>query len=309
VTWLLWRQHRLQAATSAVLLGLLAILLAVTGVHMADVYRHAVTRCGNCLLVGSLFQGYGAVIDMVNVTVAVPLLLGVVFGSVLLARETEQATHVLAWTQTTTRRRWLLTKVATALSLTVLIAGGMTAIVTWWSGTPNSLYQDRFSPLKFDTQNLMPVAFAVFALGVGFLAGALIRRSLPTIAVTVGGFLACRLLFEVYVRPYLQAPASFVNGMTTQQPVPQGAWVLGSTFYGPTGKAISGPFDPQTACPNAFNRTTAADCLNRLGYHIKVSFQPAARYWHFQWVEAGAFAVAGIVLLLVGIFVTLRRDA
>lgn len=309
MTWLLWRQHRLQAATSAACLALLGVLLALTGVHMADVYRHAVTHCGNCLLVGSLFQGYGAVIDIVNVTVAVPLLLGIVFGSVLIARESEQATNVLAWTQGVTRGRWLASKAATSLGVTVVVAGVMTALVTWWSGTPNSLYQDRFDPLKFDTQNLMPVAFAVFALGLGFVAGAVIRRSLPTIAVTVGGFLALRLLFEIYVRPHLQTPVSLMSGLSTQLPVPPGAWVLGSTLIGPTGKSIAGPFDPQTLCPSAFNRSTAAECLNRLGYHVKVSFQPATRYWRFQWIEAGAFVVVGLVLLMVGIFVTLRRDA
>lgn len=309
MTWLLWRQHRLQAATSAVLLALLGVMLILTGVHMADVYRHAVTQCGNCLLIGSLFQGYGAVIDIVNVTVAVPLVLGVVFGGVLVAREIEQSTHVLVWTQSVSRRRWLVSKAAIALGATVLVATVLTAVVTWWSGTPNSLYQDRFDPLKFDTQNLMPVAFAVFAVGVGMLAGALIRRSLPAIAVTVGGFLACRLLFEIYVRPHLQVPVSLVHGLAADLPVPRGAWVLGSTFYGPTGKTITGPFDPQTVCPAAFNRASAADCLNRLGYHVKVSFQPAARYWHFQWMEGGAFAAVGVALLIAGVLVTLRRDA
>ena len=309
MTWLLWRQHRLQAATSAVLLAMLGVLLASTGVHMADVYRHAVTQCSNCLLVGSLFQGYGAVIDIVTVTVAVPLVLGIVFGSVLVAREAEQATDVLVWTQGVSRRRWLFSKAATALAATVVVAAAMTAIVTWWSGTPNSLYQNRFDPLKFDTQNLMPVAFAVFALGLGLFVGALIRRTLPTIAVTAGGFLAARLPFEIYIRPHLQAARHLVGPLSKELATPKGAWVLGSTFFGPAGQTISGPFDPQTVCPAAFDRSSAAACLNRLGYRVQVNYQPAARYWHFQWLEGGLFAVVGLALLLAGVLVTLRRDA
>jgi hypothetical protein len=311
VTWVLWRQHRAQGMVTALLLGLFAVLVAVTGVHMAHLYRDATHRCadGNCLLVGSLFQGYGAVVDLVSVSVAVPLALGIVFGSLLVARETDQATHVLAWTQGVTRRHWVVAKVGVALAATIACAAILSGLVTWWSGTPNSLYHNRFEPLKFDTQNLMPVAFAVFALGVGVAAGALIRRSVPAIAATVGGFLAARLLVEIYARPHYVHAVSLLSPLAVDTPVPTGAWVLGSTIIGPTGRAIPGPFDPATVCPDAIGRGSTATCLNQLGYRARTTFQPAGRYWHFQWTEAGIFIAAGVALLVAAAVLTIRRDA
>ena len=32
-------------------------------------------------------------------------------------------------------------------------------LVTWWSGTPNALYGNRFEGAQFDTQNIVPVAW------------------------------------------------------------------------------------------------------------------------------------------------------
>ena len=47
----------------------------------------------------------------------------------------------------------------------------MTALVTWWSGTPNALDGNRFEGAEFDTQNVVPIAFALFAVALGIAAG------------------------------------------------------------------------------------------------------------------------------------------
>ena len=63
--WLLWRQHRLQGAVAAGALAAFAIALWITGVHMADVYRSALSTCranGTCDSL-NLFQGYGMVVS------------------------------------------------------------------------------------------------------------------------------------------------------------------------------------------------------------------------------------------------------
>ena len=55
----------------------------------------------------NLFSGDGAIIDLVNLTVAVPLLIGVFWGATSVGREYDTGTNVLAWTQSVTRRHWL----------------------------------------------------------------------------------------------------------------------------------------------------------------------------------------------------------
>jgi hypothetical protein len=249
------------------------------------------------------------VIDIVNMTLAVPLVLGLVFGAALLSRETEASTHVLAWTQSVSRRRWVLTKTCAALSATVLCATATTAMVTWWSGTTNALNGNRFDPLMFDIQNLMPVAFAVFALGVGLAAGAWLRRALPAIGVAVGAFVAARVAIEVYLRPHYQHAVSIISAMGATGAVPNGSWVLGTDLVAPDGHVVTGAFDPTTVCPAAFDRQQAAACLNKLGYHLRTRFQPAGRYWHFQLTEAGLLLALGASLIAVATITSIRRDA
>ena len=116
---------------------------------------------------------------------------------------------MLVWTQTVTRRRWLLGEVVTAMTAAALVSAITSVLVTWWSGTLNHLNGDRFEGVQFDTQNLTPVAFALLAMALGIAMGALFRRSLPAIAATVGGYVAVRLLVALYLRPsYLHATST-----------------------------------------------------------------------------------------------------
>ena len=48
----------------------------------------------------NIFSGYGAIVDLVHLSLSLPLVLGVFLGAMLVARETEQSTNVLVWTQT-----------------------------------------------------------------------------------------------------------------------------------------------------------------------------------------------------------------
>ena len=59
----------------------------------------------------SCSSGDGAIFDVVNLTMVVPLLFGLFWGAPLVAKEFEDGTHNLAWTQGVTRRHWLRTNV------------------------------------------------------------------------------------------------------------------------------------------------------------------------------------------------------
>jgi hypothetical protein len=246
---------------------------------------------------------------LVNLTVGVPVLLGVFLGASVMAREVEQATHVLAWTQSVTRRRWLTTKLATVLLVTVVIAGAMSALVTWWSSTLNSLQDFRFEGLQFDVQNLSPVAYSVFAVALGFTAGAVLRRMLPAVAVTVGGFLVVRLSVELALRPHYQAAKHSVLSLFVPTPRTGGAWVFGSKVLDGSGRTVTGPVHLPAACAPALDRAGADQCMAGLGYKVVRTFHPGSRYWPFQLTEAAIFVGLAAVLIAVGVVVMLRRDA
>ena len=313
MNWLLWRQHRSQALVTSVALALFAVVLLLTGLHMAHVYDDAIRSCeagGTCAFVGNIFQGDGAIVDLVHLSIAVPLLLGAVLGAPLIARETEHSTNVLVWTQSVTRRRWLFAKVAMAVAATLVIAAAVSALVTWWSGTPNSLYGNRFEGAQFDTQNVLPVAFALFAVALGIAAGSLFRRSLPAIAATVGIYAAVRVLVAVYLRPHYMKSATAVFGINAPSNVPSGSWTLSQSIVDRAGRSLSGNIPIPSACrPVANGRGGALDCLSRLGYRQVVKYQPASHYWQFQWMEAALFLVLAAALVTFALVHTLRRDA
>ena len=209
MNWLLWRQHRGQVFVTLVGTGLFAVAVVLTGVHMAHIYKNSLATCtanGTCNLVGNLFSGYGAIIDLVHLSIALPVMLGTFVGATLVAREREHATNVLVWTQTVTRRRWLYSKIAAVLAGTVIASAVVSALVTWWSNTPNALDGNRFEGAQFDTQNVLPIALAIFAVALGIAAGCILRRTLPALATTVGVYVGVRLLVAVYLRPHYLKP-------------------------------------------------------------------------------------------------------
>lgn len=307
MTWVLWRQHRTQVAVLGAILAVFAVLMAITGNQMAHDYE-AIRHCGDCRGFG-LTRSYNLPRTVVNLSVGVPVLLGVFLGAAMMAREVEQATNVLAWTQSVTRRRWLATKLGTVLLITVAIAGGMAALVTWWSRTMNSLQDYRFEALQFDIQNLSPVAYSLFAVALGFAAAAILRRMLPAVGVTVGGFFAVRLFIELSVRPHYAAARDATFALFAPTVRPRGAWMVGTKLLDGNGDVVRGPLRMPAACRAAVDRLSADQCVSKLGYKVVSSFHPADRYWPFQWIEAGIFVALAALLVAVGAMVVLRRDA
>jgi hypothetical protein len=74
---------------------------------------------GDCRVFAEAFATrYGPILEPVSALGALlPVVLGVLVGGPLLAREFEQGTHRLAWTQSVTRGRWLAARLALAAGL------------------------------------------------------------------------------------------------------------------------------------------------------------------------------------------------
>jgi hypothetical protein len=310
VTWLLWRQHRSQAAVAAIGYALFAILLGITGVHMANTYHAALAGCRATDSCGdlNLFSGDGAIIDLVNLSAAVPLLIGLFWGVTSVGRELDTGTHLLVWTQSVRQRDWLRGKIATLLAMALIWGAAVSAIVTWWSGTLNSLEANRFDPGKFDAQGVVPVAFALFGASLGLAAGAVIRRVLPALAVTVVGFIAVRLSVVSYIRPhYLAAKVATVPAFRRTPDLPTGSWTLSRELL-VNGRPLSGPVDLPAAC-RLPNKDAVEACIQKQGLSTRIKYQPASHYWPFQWIESGIFVALAAMLIVVAVMAVRRRDA
>ena len=75
----------------------------------------------------------------------------------------------------------------------------------WWRH-PIDAAQGRMGPSGFEIEGLVVPAYAVFALAVGVLAGALLRRTIPAMSAALATFLAVRLAVEKFLRPHFLAP-------------------------------------------------------------------------------------------------------
>src|SRR5262249_59754267 len=132
--WLTWRQSRAQTITAITALAAIAIALAITGPHVADLYKSSgLSACRGQAGCGNAASTF--VSDLVgtsdsflfNLCIAVmylaPGLIGVFWGAPLITRELEANTFRLAWTQSVTRSRWIAVKLGTIGLATMVTAG------------------------------------------------------------------------------------------------------------------------------------------------------------------------------------------
>ena len=222
-------------------------------------------------------------------------MLGLFWGAPLVAREFETGTSQFIWTQSITRLRWLAVKAGWLLLAAAAWGGAVSALVTWWSGPKNALQLDIFTA-GFDYMGVTPAAYAVFAVALGIAVGAVLRRTLPTLAVTLAGFIGVRLLISEYARQHYISPVTrhfdLLSGFSPPGPYwqldrgiigPHG--VVGQHFYGAT---VNGA--PVAALPprcqalidlggavSKSNLRAAGACVRDAGYHGYLTYQrPAA---------------------------------
>jgi hypothetical protein len=335
---LTWLQFRAQAVTAAAALAAFAVLLAATGPHMASLYAASglsTCRGGSCQNLAGSFAAqltstatYPALylISVVSIILA-PAVIGLFWGAPLIARELETGTSALAWNQSITRTRWLAVKL-TAVGLTAMaVTEGLSLMQAWWAaplgravthGAPaGGLYQGRFTQLIFATHGITPLGYAAFAFTLGVTTGALIRRTIPAMALTLAIFAALQVAMPLWIRPHLAPPhrtaisvasmghlaggptgpgGSTLTLVTTSLPGQFGAWILSSGPVNAAGQPVSTTPAACTA-PSIENSPPDFDgCLTSQGIREAITYQPASRYWPFQWTETAIYLALALAL-------------
>jgi hypothetical protein len=158
--------------------------------------------------------------------------------------------------------------------------------------------------LQFDVQGVAPIGYTLFASALGLAAGIFWRRTLPAMATTVGGFVAVRMIVELFARPHYMSPVVKLYAMKDMDPTPRGSLNISSDLL-QHGSVVSGPI--QVQCDGSREQMNA--CMDRLGYQFRATYQPAGRYWTFQWIEFGIFAGLAVLLVAAGLIALRRRDA
>jgi hypothetical protein len=260
----------------------------------------------------------------IGLILAAPAITGIFWGAPLIARELETRTFNLAWTQGVTRTRWLAVK----LTLTGLAAMAVTEALSlsyaWWAdpvskaiglgqGAPQVFSQGPFSSVIFASHGVTPLGYAAFAFSLGTAAGALTRRAVPAMAITLAIFAAAQLATPLWIRPHLTPPshatapiaaADLAYGSLTADVVPgqPDAWILSSQALNPAGQPVSTVPAACASPPAALGEKggtsaiTPAQCMQKRGYREAISYVPTSRYWPVQGAETGIFLALAIAL-------------
>jgi ABC-type transport system involved in multi-copper enzyme maturation permease subunit len=206
---LTWRQFRTPAFVALGVLVVLSVLAAVTGPDLAHAYAATLAACGNagdCASAAAEFARTNSALSNAfgTLVVFVPAIVGVFWGAPLIAREIEMGTLPLVWTQSVTRARWLLVKLALVGLASALVAGLLSLIVTWWARPLDSASATAYA--TFGQRDVVPIAYALFAFALGVTVGLLVRRTVPAMAVTLFAFVVVRVCTTYGLRPRLFAP-------------------------------------------------------------------------------------------------------
>ena len=215
-------QFRMQAAVAFGALVVIAVVLGLTGPHLAHLYDTTVATCGthgDCTSATATFLSNDRLLqDLGNVVIALPAIIGVFWGAPLVAHELETGTHRLVWTQSVTRTRWFAVKLGLGGVASMAAAGLFSLMMTWWSSPIDRINGNRFTSV-FDQRGIVPIGYAAFAFALGVLAGVLIRRTLPAMATalrrTREGFAVDAVKPTGVDRPWSPAPPGEADSDTT----------------------------------------------------------------------------------------------
>jgi hypothetical protein len=304
-----WLQFRMQAAIAVGALTVIAVVLAVTGPGLVHVYNSSVANCaasGNCAAATTALLAKDHLLqDLGNLLIALPALVGMFWGAPLVARELETGTEQLVWAQGVTRTRWILVKLGLIGTASAAASGLLSLMLTLWSSPFDRVNMNKFTSV-FDQRDIVPIGYAAFAFALGVTAGAVIRRTLPAMASTLVVFAGARLVFSHWVRPHLITPVHLVtalqvtsgmtynetnNGPLTLLGSKPGAWVYSAQVVNKAGHPVSGGFLDRGAC---LKSRGAPACIGQL--REALVYQPAGRYWAFQWYEMAIFLALAVVL-------------
>jgi ABC-type transport system involved in multi-copper enzyme maturation permease subunit len=288
---------------------------------------------GSSLFATSSVTGTGTywllyLLGIVIILVA-PAIIGIFWGAPLIASEFEAGTDYLAWNQSITRTRWLAVKLMLTGLVAMAVTEALSLMQAWWA-TPISravargavaspLAMNQFSPLVFATHGITPLGYAAFAFALGVTAGVLVRRAVPAMALTLAVFAVLQVAMPLWVRPHLFPPDHTVTTLSSFSSLPgvsiengtftlitsgwdnqPEGWVLSSGAVNAAGKPVSAVPAAcmqvaQVAGGKAGNGALL-DCLASHGIRVAVTYQPASRYWAFQWTETAIYVALALAL-------------
>ncbi len=163
--------------------------------------------------------------------------------------------------------------------------------------------------MVFGARGIVPIGYAAFAFTLGVLAGLLIQRVVPAMAVTLAVVAAVQIAFPLAVRPHLISPVRHSTVVTAaaireingngpgneltgiglgNSDMPAGAWLISSQTTTASGSTTLGAM-PSACGPSMRDFGTCATAIADKHLTVTVVYQPPNRYWTFQLIETASY--------------------
>jgi hypothetical protein len=161
--------------------------------------------------------------------------------------------------------------------------------------------------VAFDFSGPVLIAATVMSLAVGIAAGSATKGTVAAIFLTLGLLLAVHIVVEFNLRPNYE-PLIVVTWPLSQDTAPvtlsREDWNVDNGFIDPQGNRtngircdLPGPHDP-------------FQCAAAEGYRDRfLAYQPADRFWPFQWIETGIYLAISALAVGVTVWLVRRRLA
>ncbi|MCX5195301.1 ABC transporter permease [Streptomyces sp. NBC_00249] len=201
LAWLLVNQHRtaLVVCAAAAVLGSITLVYQraamLDTLHGAGWPQGAVDTQGGNLAnrIQNDLNSWGTNLS------SLPLLLGVFLGAPLVSSGQQDGTVRLVTTQSVPRGRWLRWQVGFALVLAVVTVLPLSLLYGWWWRSVGPFAPDNWlSGSLFEASGPVPAAEALFMTALGITVGALLRRPVAAMAVTLATSYVVAFAVDVY---------------------------------------------------------------------------------------------------------------
>jgi len=314
--WLTWRQHRIELLVMGIILLLFAGVLVATGANIASESQNIGAACASqqstCLqaqgalanyisriMESSAFYGLCIILPLI-----LPVLAGIFIGAPAVAREFEQGTYRLIWTQGISWDRWLLVKIGMLICVILCAFGILYGFFSWWSFLIPTVIQGNrnidFSN-HFDGWGIVTIAYALFALLLGIFTGTVMRKTVPAMAITLVIFVLVRILIVNFWRPYYIPPVVVATPAYTSPQIPAGSWIFSEDTVNRLGQSVT--IDSLQVCnqllssnPTSAEKAQNDRCIINHGFQNKTAYQPADRFWLLQGIESSIYVLIAAIL-------------
>jgi hypothetical protein len=326
MVWVTWRQHRTALIGVLSFIGALALCLLIVGLRLHHAYAIAIAchpaDSAACTASVANFNDIGNFLSNGLLLQVVPALIGAFVGAPVLAREFETGTFRYAWTQGFGRWRWTLAKLVALGAVVAAASGALSMLASWYYqpyfATDNgSLSFTQLNPLDASLFDLRGVAFPAWTLAafaIGALTGVLIRRVVPAIVTTLIVYAGLAVATGRWLRVHYLTPL-----VTKGINVPASVLIVNQwgsrggrvAFTGPPTFPIYQRYCPAEAGLGKGGGPSSGNPLQCLASHFSLwtSYQPASRFWAFQWIEGGWLLALSVLLIGVTVLLVRRRAA